>query len=577
MPISALPTPPSRQDPANFATRSDAFLAALPTFTTEANALASQVTSMEADTLSFMNQAQAAAASAATVSGVARWVTGTTYAQYAVVYSPADFKTYRKKTASSVSTVDPSADATNWALVAGMGNASFDASGFLAIGPAAAIRPLHISSTTEAAIVLDKTNAGTDQRLWRMYTSNNTINIASWDDAATTTALAYQAVRTANSITEQSFSIGGSVRLRMTSSGINIRSGTLQINALDNNPGYLVEARVGSYAGNMALQGYSLAAYASNSSTDPGWRSGMFMSSDAGGIVSFILASPSSDTAGSFGVSPWIRATGLTASRVTTIFAAGTTAAVTISANANVGIGTTTPDSFFGASRRLAIQQDQNAATVVIVGNATVGATAGSSFAMATGTANSNVFLILNDNNGSPTYNVNLGSAVSSYNINFNGTNRLALSSAGAASITGTLGVSSNATVGGTFGVTGATTLSSTLAVTGNITMGGVDVGYRVLPVVSTAGTTAALADRGKAYFSTGTITIPGNVFAAGDTFVIYNNSAATINIALGAGLTTLRFAGSATAGPRTLLQRGIATVMFVSATEAVISGAGVA
>lgn len=39
MPITALPTPPSRNDPANFATRADAFLAALPTFVSEANAL----------------------------------------------------------------------------------------------------------------------------------------------------------------------------------------------------------------------------------------------------------------------------------------------------------------------------------------------------------------------------------------------------------------------------------------------------------------------------------------------------------------------------------------------------------
>ena len=40
MPITALPTPPSRSDPANFATRGDAFLAALSTFAAEANALA---------------------------------------------------------------------------------------------------------------------------------------------------------------------------------------------------------------------------------------------------------------------------------------------------------------------------------------------------------------------------------------------------------------------------------------------------------------------------------------------------------------------------------------------------------
>ena len=43
MTITALPTPPSRQRPLTFATEADAFLGALPTFATEANALALQV------------------------------------------------------------------------------------------------------------------------------------------------------------------------------------------------------------------------------------------------------------------------------------------------------------------------------------------------------------------------------------------------------------------------------------------------------------------------------------------------------------------------------------------------------
>ena len=43
MAITALPTPPTRSDPATFAVRGDAFLAALPTFTAEANALQADV------------------------------------------------------------------------------------------------------------------------------------------------------------------------------------------------------------------------------------------------------------------------------------------------------------------------------------------------------------------------------------------------------------------------------------------------------------------------------------------------------------------------------------------------------
>lgn len=41
--ITALPPPPSRSDPTNFAARGDTFLAALPAFATEANAVAAEI------------------------------------------------------------------------------------------------------------------------------------------------------------------------------------------------------------------------------------------------------------------------------------------------------------------------------------------------------------------------------------------------------------------------------------------------------------------------------------------------------------------------------------------------------
>ena len=47
MAITALPTPPSRQDPVNFNDRADAFLGALPVFATEANDLQSDVNSKQ--------------------------------------------------------------------------------------------------------------------------------------------------------------------------------------------------------------------------------------------------------------------------------------------------------------------------------------------------------------------------------------------------------------------------------------------------------------------------------------------------------------------------------------------------
>lgn len=59
MPITPLPTPPSRQDPVNFAARGDAFLGALPAFATEANALQADVNAKQVAAANSANAAQA--------------------------------------------------------------------------------------------------------------------------------------------------------------------------------------------------------------------------------------------------------------------------------------------------------------------------------------------------------------------------------------------------------------------------------------------------------------------------------------------------------------------------------------
>lgn len=123
MTITALPIPPSRQDPTNFSERADAFMAALPTFATETNATAVDV---DADAVSAAASAVNAAASAAGANAsanVSKWVSGTTYAQGDVEWSPINFFSYRRKIAGA-GTTDPSADPTNWALVSGAGDVS---------------------------------------------------------------------------------------------------------------------------------------------------------------------------------------------------------------------------------------------------------------------------------------------------------------------------------------------------------------------------------------------------------------------------------------------------------------------
>jgi len=116
MPISALPTPPSRQDPTNFNDRADAFLGALPLFQSEANALQTNVNTSEVNAVN-----SAAAVLAAT--NIVKWVSGTTYANGAVVWSPINGLAYRRTALSGSGSTDPSADA-NYKQVNGTGDVS---------------------------------------------------------------------------------------------------------------------------------------------------------------------------------------------------------------------------------------------------------------------------------------------------------------------------------------------------------------------------------------------------------------------------------------------------------------------
>lgn len=65
MPITPLPTAPSRDRPGTFVTEANSFLGALPNLGTEINTVSGQMMSLEASTYSAMQQAQQAAANAA--------------------------------------------------------------------------------------------------------------------------------------------------------------------------------------------------------------------------------------------------------------------------------------------------------------------------------------------------------------------------------------------------------------------------------------------------------------------------------------------------------------------------------
>lgn len=84
--------------------------------------------------------------------------------------------------------------------------------------------------------------------------------------------------------------------------------------------------------------------------------------------------------------------------------------------------------------------------------------------------------------------------------------------------------------------------------------------------------TTFDASAKGQRVAVSANFTIPANTYAAGDVFSFYNTGSTTLTVTQGTNL-TLRQDGTTNTGNRTLLQYGICTVWFNSATEAVISG----
>lgn len=128
---------------------------------------------------------------------------------------------------------------------------------------------------------------------------------------------------------------------------------------------------------------------------------------------------------------------------------------------------------------------------------------------------------------------------------------------------------------GGTINVTGAVNATTVVDAITDVRINGESL--RSVPRSTTA-TTLAIGDRGKCVAVSAAINIPASVFAAGDCVSIYNDSGSSINITISAG--TLRFAGTALTGTRSLASRGMATLWFNvggATPEVIVSGAGVA
>ena len=154
-----------------------------------------------------------------------------------------------------------------------------------------------------------------------------------------------------------------------------------------------------------------------------------------------------------------------------------------------------------------------------------------------------------------------------------NGTSAFtAASQAQALSLIGTLPIAN----GGTGSTSAATVAGTGITVSGtfpNQTVNSVGATLNS----QTAAYIVAATDAGKAIsITTGGVTVNNSIMSAGNIVTIYNNSGSSQTITQGTGV-TLQWAGQATSttGNRTLGLYGIATLLFISASVAVISGAG--
>ena len=157
--------------------------------------------------------------------------------------------------------------------------------------------------------------------------------------------------------------------------------------------------------------------------------------------------------------------------------------------------------------------------------------------------------------------------------------------------VTGNCSGSSGSCTGNAATATTATIATNASGLTGspNITVGTIGCGaitgtstisdskgdVRKIPQNSQSSSyTLVASDAGKHIITADAVTIPNNVFAAGDAVTIVNNQGAGA-ISLTKSITNLYWTADGTNTTRTLGSRGMATILFVSGTAAYISGSG--
>ena len=127
-----------------------------------------------------------------------------------------------------------------------------------------------------------------------------------------------------------------------------------------------------------------------------------------------------------------------------------------------------------------------------------------------------------------------------------------------------------NASGAGTTTLQSANTSSSVTATLPDLASN-FSLGFLNTPISSTT-TTLVAADVGKVVSLAAGITVPASIFAAGDIVSLYNNTTGSLTITCSA--VTTKLAGSdTTVTSATLATRGVATILFIDATNCVITG----
>jgi hypothetical protein len=147
--------------------------------------------------------------------------------------------------------------------------------------------------------------------------------------------------------------------------------------------------------------------------------------------------------------------------------------------------------------------------------------------------------------------------------------------------LSGTVTSSGSLTLGGSitgFVATGGALGTPSSGTLSSCTVDGTNgVGYKNIPLsgIKTGSYTLVAGDVGKfiELGTSGSVVVPASVFAAGDAISIFNNTSASISCTCSAVTTVYKGGTDADISSFSVTTRGVATILFITATVAVVTG----